>query len=61
MAFVVSAVLRLGGGEPLLGIPALIAYGDGVPFRTIAAAAGLVLLPIVSRATALRDPPRPLR
>ena len=59
-AFVVSAVLRVGAGEPLLGIPALIHYSDGVPFRTLAAAAGLVLLPLVSRATAPWDASRPL-
>lgn len=61
VAFTVSALVRIGGGEPLLGVPALVAYADGFPFRTVAAAAGLVLLPIVSRATAWRDPPRPLR
>ncbi len=60
-AFAVSAVLRLGGGEPLLGVPALLAYPDGFPFRTVAAAAGLILLPVVSRLTARHDPPRPLR
>jgi high affinity choline transporter 7 len=61
VAFAVSLVLRVGGGEPLLGLPALIAYPDTVPFRTLAAAAGLVLLPVVSRATAQWDAPRPLR
>lgn len=60
-AFAVSLVLRVGGGEPLLGLPALIAYPEIVPFRTLAAAAGLVLLPLVSRATAAWDAPRPLR
>lgn len=60
-AFVASAALRIGGGEPLLGLPALVAYPDGFPFRTVAAAAGLVLLPVVSRLTARRDPPRALR
>lgn len=59
-AFVVSAVLRLGGGESLLGIPALLAYPDGWPFRTTAALAGLVLLPLVSRLTGGVDPPRPI-
>lgn len=59
-AFVVSAVLRLGGGEPLLGIPALLPYPVGFPFRTVAAVAGLVLLPVVSRLTGRRDPPRPI-
>jgi high affinity choline transporter 7 len=59
-AFVVSLVLRVGGGEPLLGIPALIPYPGTVPFRTLAAAAGFVLLPLVSRATARWDAARPL-
>jgi high affinity choline transporter 7 len=59
-AFAVSTILRLGGGEPLLGLPALLPYPDGFPFRTVAAATGLVLLPLVSRLTARRDPPRPL-
>jgi high affinity choline transporter 7 len=57
-AFAVSLVLRLGGGEPLLGIPALIPYPPTLPFRTVAAAAGLVLLPVVSRVTAKWDAPR---
>ena len=60
VAFAVSAVLRLGGGEPLLGLPAAFAYPDGWPFRTVAALAGLVLLPLVSRLTARLDPPRPI-
>ena len=59
-AFAVSLVLRVGGGEPLLGIPPLIPYPETVPFRTLAAAAGLVLLPLVSRATARWDASRPL-
>jgi solute carrier family 5 (high affinity choline transporter), member 7 len=61
VAFVVSLVLRVGGGEPLLGIPALIQYPPTLPFRTVAAVAGLVLLPVVSRATARWDAPRLLR
>ena len=61
VAFAVSLVLRVGGGEPLLGLPAFLSYPDMVPFRTLAAAAGLVLLPLVSRATARWDAPRPLR
>lgn len=60
VAFTVSAVLRVGGGEPLLGLPALLPYPDGFPFRTVAALAGVVLLPVVSRLTGRRDPPRPL-
>jgi high affinity choline transporter 7 len=60
VAFAVSLILRVGGGEPLLGLPALIAYPDAVPFKTLAAATGLVLLPLVSRATLRWDEPRPL-
>jgi high affinity choline transporter 7 len=59
-AFSVSLVLRLGGGEPLFGIPALIAYPEWVPFKTVAAAAGLILLPLVSRLTKDLSAPRPL-
>src|SRR5580765_4892611 len=60
-AFVVSFVVRVGGGELLLGVPPLLHYPDTFPFRIAAAAAGLVLLPLVSRATARWDAPRPLR
>jgi high affinity choline transporter 7 len=60
-AFTVSAVLRIGGGEPLLGLPALIPYPETLPFRTLAAVAGLVLLPLISRVTARWDPALPLR
>lgn len=60
VAFTVSAVLRIGGGEPLLGVPALLPYPDGFPFRTLAAVLGLLLLPAVSRITAGSDAPRPL-
>jgi len=59
-AFVVSLVLRVGGGEPLLGLPALIPYPETLPFKTIAASAGLVLLPVVSRMTARWDEAKPL-
>ena len=60
-AFGVSLVLRLGGGEPLFGWPALIAYPEWLPFKTLAAGTGLVLLAVVSRLTARWSPPRPLR
>src|SRR5262245_55844538 len=60
-AFIVSAVLRVGAGEPLLGLPAFIHYADGVPFRTLAAVTGLVVLPLVSRATARWDTATPLQ
>ena len=61
VAFVVSLVLRVGGGEPLFGIPALFPYPDWVPVKTTAAVAGLVLIPLVSRLTVPISPPRPLR
>jgi high affinity choline transporter 7 len=60
-AFTVSLILRSGGGEPLLGLPALIACPSAWPIKTVAAAAGFVLLPLVSRATTAWDPPAPLR
>jgi len=60
-AFSVSLVLRLGGGEPLFGITALIPYPEWWPFKTIAAGAGMILLPLVSRTTARWSAPRPLR
>ena len=80
-AFVVSLALRLGGGEPLFGIPPLIPYPQVVsavfpldvvrwydpqtgallfPFKTVAAATGMVLIPVVSRLTARWNSPRPL-
>jgi high affinity choline transporter 7 len=46
-----TLVLRLGGGEVLFDIPALIPYPEWVPFRTVAAGAGMLLLPTVSRLT----------
>jgi high affinity choline transporter 7 len=81
-AFCVSLILRLGGGEPLLGLPHFIPYpevfaallpgepadwyepGTGAmlfPFKTLAACAGLVLLPVVSRWTVRWNAPRELR
>jgi solute carrier family 5 (high affinity choline transporter), member 7 len=59
-AFFVSLVLRIGGGEPLFGMPALIAYPEWLPFKTMAAAAGMLLLPIVSRWTVDFSAPRSL-
>jgi high affinity choline transporter 7 len=65
---VVSSALRLGGGEPVLGIPPLLPYPmvdphTGAvlfPFRTTAMLAGLFTIVVVSRATARRCPSRPL-
>ena len=80
-AFVVSLVLRLGGGIAILGLPGFIPYaelwsrcmgqdpgqwydlttGESVfPARLLAAGAGLVILPLVSRLTVGWDPPRVL-
>lgn len=65
--FVVALVLRLGGGEAVLGLPAWIPYGwvdaDGVvnfPFRTTSMLAGLITIMVVSRLTAAWSPPRKL-
>jgi len=60
-AFSVSLVLRLGGGEPLFGMPAFVAYPPWLPFKTVAAGAGLILLPAVSRITGSWSKPRPLQ
>jgi high affinity choline transporter 7 len=49
VAFIVSLFLRAAGGEPLFGIPALFNYPEWWPVRLIAASAGLILLPLVSR------------
>lgn len=66
--FVVAAVLRLGGGEPVLGLPIWIPYpmidADGVinfPFRTTSMLAGLLTIMIVSRLTQKIAPPRLLK
>ena len=62
----VSLVLRLGGGEALLGLPGLIPYGADAagavwfPFRTFAMLAGLTAIVVVSRLTAARSPSRRL-
>jgi solute carrier family 5 (high affinity choline transporter), member 7 len=82
VAFVAALVLRLGGGEPLFGIPPLIPYPELAavfvpldpaqwydattgallfPFKTLAAATGLVLLPLVSRLTSRWSTARPLQ
>ncbi|MEM1067376.1 MAG: sodium:solute symporter family protein [Planctomycetota bacterium] len=62
----VGLVLRLGGGEPLLGLPAFIPYpwqgpaGSDFPFRTLAMVSGLITIWFVSKATEKIDPPRSL-
>ena len=65
--FFVAFVLRFGGGEPNLGLPALLPYPmmvDGVvlfPFRTLAMLSGLITIWTVSRLTARWSPPIPIR
>ena len=77
VAFAVSLFLRLGGGEPLFNLPHFIPYPElftsnpaswydasGAllfPFKTLAAAVGCVLLPVVSRLTAKWSSPLPLQ
>ncbi|MCA0970648.1 sodium:solute symporter family protein [Halobacillus litoralis] len=62
----VSFLLRFGGGEPALGLPAFLPYPmieDGVvlfPFRTLAMVCGLLTIIIVSRLTQKSCPPQPL-
>ncbi|RWZ58008.1 sodium:solute symporter [Halobacillus fulvus] len=62
----VSFILRFGGGEPALGLPAFLPYPmieDGVvlfPFRTLAMVCGLLTIIIVSRLTQKSCPPQPL-
>ncbi len=64
---VVGLLLRLGGGEPLLGVPAIIPYpmndpelGVLFPFRTVAMLASLMTIGLVSWLTARWNSPRPL-
>ncbi len=64
---IVAFILRIGGGEPVLGIPQLIPYPwveDGVvlfPFRTLAMVSSLITIYVVSKLTAKICPPLPLR
>src|SRR5262249_1318192 len=76
VAFCVSLILRLGGGEPLFNLPPFIPYPEiftsdpakwydaGAmlfPFKTLSTVVGIVLLPVVSRLTARWDAPQSLR
>jgi high affinity choline transporter 7 len=63
----VGLVLRIGGGEPLLGVPAIIPYpmndpelGVLFPFRTVAMLTSLLAIGLVSWLTAQWNPSRPL-
>ncbi|MEM0996846.1 MAG: sodium:solute symporter family protein [Bacteroidota bacterium] len=65
--FVVAAILRFGGGDPTLGLPALLPYStaaDGsvnFPFRTLAMLSSLLTIVVVSRLTQAHAPPTELR
>ncbi|MDB9787213.1 hypothetical protein OAB57_03830, partial [Bacteriovoracaceae bacterium] len=66
--FLVAITLRLGAGEPVLGIPQLITYPmtdiDGnclFPFRTLAMVSSLLTIMLVSRMTQKISPTRPLQ
>jgi len=65
--FAVAFTLRIGGGDPTLGIPVLIKYPmiqDGLvlfPFRTLAMVSGLITIIVVSRLTQKISPPKTLR
>jgi high affinity choline transporter 7 len=65
--FIVSLVLRIGGGEPMLGLPPLLPYPmveNGVvlfPFRTFAMLCGLITIIVVSYFTRRICPPMALR
>lgn len=50
-AFVVSFLLRFGGGDALFGLPQILPYPEWWPVRTVAAIVGFVLLYGVSRLT----------
>jgi len=62
--FAVSVLLRLGGGDTTLHLPAFLHYpswGDyDFPFRTLAMLSGLVTAFVVSRLTTAWDAPRAL-
>ncbi|SHG13410.1 sodium:solute symporter family protein [Streptoalloteichus hindustanus] len=64
--FAVGLLLRVSGGEPTFGLPALLPWPwqeDGAvlfPFRTVAMVAGLATTLAVSRLTRRADPPVPL-
>lgn len=65
--FVVSLVLRLGGGEPLIGLPSFIPYpmvhGNEVlfPFRTFSVLCGFLIIIIISFVTRRLLPPVSLK
>lgn len=52
--FLVAAILRFGGGEATLGLPAFLPYPADFPFRTMAMLSGLAAIIVVSRLTKKR-------
>lgn len=65
--FVVSLVLRLGGGDPILNLPIwlpypMIEHGEVLfPFRTLAMISGMITIVVVSRLTQKWNPAKPLK
>ncbi|MGI8316297.1 sodium:solute symporter family protein [Halobacillus mangrovi] len=66
--FVTALFLRIGGGEPSLGLPAFLPYpminADGIvlfPFRTLACIAAFVMIYAVSELTNKKCKPQPLQ
>ena len=47
--FVLAALLRFGGGDATLGLPAFIPYPADFPFRTLAMCSGVIAIVSVSR------------
>ena len=65
--FSVALFLRLGGGEPAMGLPAFLPYPminpDGIvlfPFRTLACIAAFIMIFVVSELTKKKCQPQPL-
>lgn len=67
VGFLIAFFLRFGGGEPTLGLPALLPYpsdADGIvlfPFRTLAMLSGLMAIILVSRLTQKHFPANALQ
>ena len=65
--FFVAFVLRIGGGDPTLGLPVWLPYPlleDGsvaIPFRSIAMLSNLFMIILISRITLKKWPVQPLR
>jgi high affinity choline transporter 7 len=54
--FLVAGLLRFGGGDETLGIPAFLPYPPDFPFRTLAMLSGLVSIMVVSRLFPVSEP-----